>query len=133
MTDDPVIAQLVQAVEQSPDALALRLHLAELLAERGRHAEALAHCGAVLAADPTDATAQRLLQQCTAALAAPVPVPEPQAPQPKSSFDWEAAEDQVSDIVKPAFVDEPAQAVGEDDFEAVALFGREQEMIVERL
>jgi SpoVK/Ycf46/Vps4 family AAA+-type ATPase len=123
MTDDPVIAQLVQAVEQSPDALALRLHLAALLADRGRHAEALAHCGAVLAADPTDTTAQNLLQQCTAALAAPVPVAEPEVPQPKSSFDWDAAEDQVSDIVKPAFVDEPAQAVGADDFEAVTRSG----------
>jgi SpoVK/Ycf46/Vps4 family AAA+-type ATPase len=119
VTDDPVIAQLVRAVEQSPDAMALRLHLAAMLAERGRHAEALAHCGAVLAADPTDSSAQELLQQCTAALAAPVPASEPQVPQPKSSFDWQAAENQVSDIIKPAFVDEPAQAVGDDDFEAV--------------
>jgi len=121
VTEDPVIAQLVQAVEQSPEALALRLHLASLLAERGRHAEALAHCGAVLAADPGDASAQALLQQCTAALAAPLAAS--QAPQPKSNFDWKAAEDQVSDIVKPAFVGEPPQIVDENDFEAVASGG----------
>lgn len=36
MGEDPVIRELSAAVERSPDVVELRLHLAGLLADRGR-------------------------------------------------------------------------------------------------
>lgn len=121
MADDAVIDELSSAVERSPDVAELRLHLATLLVERGRYAEALTHCSAVLARDASDGRAVALLQTCTAALAPPPPPPSP-SPSPER-FDWSAAEAQVSDLVKPAFVEEPPQAVDENDFDAVRSSG----------
>lgn len=46
MDEDPVIRELSAAVERSPDVVELRLHLAGLLVDRGRYAEALGHCSA---------------------------------------------------------------------------------------
>lgn len=78
----------------------LRLHLAELLIAAGRYAEALSHCSAALSQDATNTTALMLLQRCSAALSAPsAPAGE------KTGFNWSAAEEQVSDIIEPAFVD----------------------------
>ncbi|MHC9291383.1 AAA family ATPase [Mycobacterium sp. LTG2003] len=117
MAEDAVIQELAAAVERSPELAELRLHLATLLVERQRYAEALAHCSAVLAQDAANARAVALLQQCTAGLAG---APAPAAPADAArAFDWSAAEEQVADIVKPAFVEEPAEAVNEDDFDAV--------------
>ncbi|MBF6213913.1 ATP-binding protein [Nocardia puris] len=62
---------MLAAVERSPDVLALRLHVIELLAERGRHAEAIAHCGTALTQEPGNAKVVELLQRSTAALANP--------------------------------------------------------------
>lgn len=120
MAEDAVIQELAAAVERSPELAELRLHLATLLVERRRYAEALTHCSAVLAQDAANARAVTLLQQCTAGLAgAPAPA-APAAPADAArAFDWSAAEEQVADIVKPAFVEEPAEAVNEYDFDAV--------------
>lgn len=113
MAEDVVIRELAAAVERSPDLAELRVHLATLLVERERYAEALAHCSAVLAQDAGNAGALALLQKCSAGLAgAP-------APDAARAFDWSAAEEQVADIVKPAFVEEPAEAVNENDFDAI--------------
>ena len=63
-----------------------------------------------------------LLQRGTAGLAgtaATEPAAEPAGPA-AARFDWSAAEDQVADIVRPAFVEEPADAVGENDYDVVA-------------
>lgn len=104
MASDAVIRELTAAVESSPDAVELRLHLADLLVQQGSYAAALSHCSNVLARDASNAAALSLLQRCTAGLAAPA---EPVAPvgEPKSTFNWSAAEEQVSDIIGPAFVD----------------------------
>ena len=66
--EDPVIKELSAAVERSPDVIELRLHLANLLAEKGRYAEALGHCSAALTKDAGNAAALSLLQRCSAAL-----------------------------------------------------------------
>jgi SpoVK/Ycf46/Vps4 family AAA+-type ATPase len=95
--DDALIRELSAAVERNPDALGLRLHLAELLLEAERYAEALSHCSAALTQDPASSTALTLLQRCSAALSSPS--------EEKTRFDWSAAEEQVSDIIEPAFVD----------------------------
>ena len=44
MASDAVIRELAAAVERSPDAVELRLHLVELLLGQGSFTEALTHC-----------------------------------------------------------------------------------------
>ena len=105
MAEDALIRELSAAVERNPDAVELRVHLAELLLADGRYAEALTHCSAALTKDSANAAALALLQRCTAALAAPA--------GEKSAFDWSAAEEQVADIIEPAFVEQS----GEPDIE----------------
>jgi SpoVK/Ycf46/Vps4 family AAA+-type ATPase len=104
MASDAVIRELTAAVERSPDAVELRLHLADLLLQNGSYTEALTHCSTVLARDASNAAALSLLQRCSAGLA---PAAQPAAPSdaPKTEFNWSAAEGQVSDIIGPAFVD----------------------------
>jgi SpoVK/Ycf46/Vps4 family AAA+-type ATPase len=115
VSDDAVIRELSTAVERSPDAIELRLHLAKLLADQGRHVEALGHCTAALNQDAANADALALLSRCSAALAS-APTSEEQAP---AAFDWSSAEKEVADIVQPAFVESPADIVGDDDFDVV--------------
>ncbi|WP_141807781.1 ATP-binding protein [Nocardia bhagyanarayanae] len=151
MTDDPVLIEMLAALDRSPDVLALRLRVIELLAERGRHAEALAQCGTALTQEPGNARAVELLQQCTAALAGgaaplapasaePAALPNTPAvsapdgqvadvepastsnPESVADYDWDAAEDQVADIVAPAFIDSgPAEYAASSD---AGLFSR---------
>lgn len=121
-SEDPVIRELSGAVDRSPDVIELRLHVAGLLADRGRYAEALTHCSAALTQDPGNAQALALLQRCSAALAGAPSETPPAAAQTaaaKDSFDWSSAEQEVADIIEPAFVEQPPDAVNEDDFDAV--------------
>jgi SpoVK/Ycf46/Vps4 family AAA+-type ATPase len=125
MASDAVIRELTAAVESSPDAVELRLHLADLLIQQGSFAAGLVHCSNVLARDASNAKALSLLQRCSAGLAAPVePDTAAAAPavDPKTSFNWSAAEEQVSDIIGPAFVDgaeEVPDVEGDADFDVV--------------
>lgn len=114
--DDPLLASLLAAVAAAPGEHALRLHVAEVLLDRGRPAEALEHCAVVLRAQPAHAPAIAVLRRASAALAGgPVagPAGGPPAgptggpvtaagrtPLPEE-FDWAAAEAQVGDIVPP--------------------------------
>ncbi|OJZ75270.1 AAA family ATPase [Mycobacterium paraffinicum] len=121
-TEDPVIRELSGAVERSPDVIELRLHLAGLLADKGRYAEALTHCSTALTQEPGNAQALSLLQRCSAALGAPPSegsAPADERPPDKGGFDWSSAEREVADIIEPAFVDRPPDAVNEDDFDVV--------------
>jgi SpoVK/Ycf46/Vps4 family AAA+-type ATPase len=114
MTDDPLLTSLRAAVAAAPDDVPLRLHLAGLLAERNEPAAALAECSQVLQRDPANATAIALLAKVSAALSGTQAKPEPAVPaeptpakaEPANAeaFDWSAAEQEVSDIVEPAFV-----------------------------
>ncbi|MEU1425980.1 ATP-binding protein [Nocardia sp. NPDC005746] len=132
MTDDPVIANLLTVLDANPELLPVRISVIELLAARGRHAEALSQCATALAQDPVNAQVTALLQRCTAALAgaagesaaaAPASTTsaavEPEAAD--SGYDWEAAEEQVGDIIQPAFVNERSEPYAEGD---VGLFER---------
>ena len=123
--EDPVIRELSAAVERSPDVLELRLHLAGLLADRGRYAEALGHCSAALSQDAGNANALSLVQRCSTALAAPAQAAAEGAPAAGRAggddhFDWSSAERQVADIVEPAFVEASADVVHEGDFDVAA-------------
>ncbi|ORW99650.1 AAA family ATPase [Mycobacterium triplex] len=126
MGDDPVIRELSAAVERSPDVVELRLHLAGLLADRGRYAEALGHCSAALSQDAGNANALSLVQRCSTALAAPAQpaaenAPATGRPAADAQFDWSSAERQVADIIEPAFV-EP-DVVNEGDFDVLERSG----------
>jgi SpoVK/Ycf46/Vps4 family AAA+-type ATPase len=65
------------------------------LAANGRYGEALSHCSTALTQDSANIAALKLLQRCSDALSAPS----------GQTFNWSAAEEQVSDIIEPAFVE----------------------------
>lgn len=115
MADDAVIAEMLAAVQASPDVLALRLRVIELLVQRRRFAEALNHCTVALQQSPGDTKALELLAGCSAGLNSPAPEPAAAA----AGFDWSAAEDQVADIVRPAFVEEEPEPLGPNDVGAL--------------
>jgi AAA+ superfamily predicted ATPase len=71
VNSDSVIASLTAAVEANPDDVPLRLHLAGMLLDAGRSGEAIAHIGQVLARNPQDAEAQRLMGRALGAGVAP--------------------------------------------------------------
>ncbi len=58
-TDPSIISAIAAAVEGSPGNLPLRLHLATLLLDAGRPAEALEHCTTVLGREPDNREALR--------------------------------------------------------------------------
>jgi len=114
MSDSPLIDSLAAAVEARPDDLPLRLHLAELLVGAGRGAEAIGHAAQVLAREPGNPAAQRLM---TSALGVPAAAPAP-ADKPAESVDWAAMEQDLGDIVPPRFAkatDEPDPVQGQGD------------------
>ncbi|SCX15123.1 ATP-binding protein [Mycolicibacterium fluoranthenivorans] len=118
MTQNALINELTAAVERAPEAVELRLHLAELLLQDGQVTEALGHCSAALAQDATNATAVALLQRCSNALTTKA---DPAPTAAGEGFDWPAAEQQVSHIIEPAFVDshDRPSALDAADYESV--------------
>lgn len=118
MTDDalpPVLPSLLAALQARPDDATLRLHVAELLLTHGRPAEAAAQCAAVLAVEPGSTAARQMLNKAAAWLDGRAEGEAPPAPRghadpgraPEAdAFSWHAAEEDVSGIVEPAFVED---------------------------
>ncbi|HEX5202405.1 AAA family ATPase [Paractinoplanes rhizophilus] len=143
MSDSPLIDSLSAAVEARPDDLTLRLHLAELLVGAGRGAEAIGHAAQVLAREPGNETAQRLMSTALGGPAAAAPAPQagapgspqggasgpppqaggpvpaqPATPRGDDTVDWAAMEQELGDIVPPRFAkadDEPDPVQGHAD------------------
>ncbi|MFF5502159.1 AAA family ATPase [Streptomyces roseolus] len=134
--ESPLIRSLRAAVAAAPGDVPLRLHFAELLLADGRGDEAVTEAAVALQHAPGDAAARALMvramglppaapeappvaetppvappPQVTAVPPVPATPPAP-APEEKPSFDWAAAEEQVSDVVGPRFLEEP-QAEGD--------------------
>ncbi|MFF5076892.1 AAA family ATPase [Actinoplanes sp. NPDC000266] len=107
MSDSPLIDSLTAAVEASPDDLPLRLHLAELLVAAGRGGEAIGHAAQVLAREPGNATAQKLMGAALTPSSPPAPAPA----TPPQDVDWAAMEQEFGDVVPPRFT----RADGEPD------------------
>ena len=82
MTDDPLVSSLLAAVVARPDDVPLRLHVAGVLLDRGRPAQAVEHCSAVLSRDGSNAEAIALLARASHALAAATGVPDAGVPEP---------------------------------------------------
>lgn len=118
MAEDALLASLLAAVEAAPDDVPLRLHVAGLLADRDRPADALLHCTQALARQPADPDALALLRRLTAALSQDEPCGL------DDGFDWASAEEQVADIRVPEPglpAPDPAPSVTTGDVERPAL------------
>jgi SpoVK/Ycf46/Vps4 family AAA+-type ATPase len=112
MPDDPhaadaLLTSLLSALDSAPDDAPLRLHVAELMAERDRLPEALQHCTRVLSHDAANPAALALLQRLTAAISTPEP----------PVFDWMSAEEQVADIPEFAHAEDPTPSPTVEDIE----------------
>ncbi len=124
-----MITNLLTVLDTNPELLPVRISVIELLAAKGRHAEALGHCATALAQDPANAQIHALLQRSTAALAGGAVASSAQSPEPDAAgreadatgYDWDAAEQQVGDIIEPAFVNDKPEVYVEGD---VGLFER---------
>ncbi|MGJ7415321.1 26S protease regulatory subunit [Streptomyces cinereoruber] len=124
--ESPLIRSLRAAVAAAPGDVPLRLHFAELLLAEGRNDEAVAEAAVALQHAPGDADARALMVRAMGLPAtppppatetpAPAPTPAPDAPAPDApapSFDWNAAEQQVQDLVGPRFLEDPQAADGD--------------------
>ncbi|MEU7069333.1 AAA family ATPase [Streptomyces narbonensis] len=132
--ESPLIRSLRTAVAAAPGDVPLRLHFAELLLSEGRNEEAVAEAAVALQHAPGDADARALMMRAMGVPSAPVPEPGPapvqppvadkpvtekpeaptEAPAPSHpAFDWDAAEQQVQDLVGPRFLDDPQAEGGE--------------------
>ncbi|GAA0280448.1 ATP-binding protein [Cryptosporangium japonicum] len=126
--EDPLLASLLAAVAAAAGDIPLRLHVAGLLLDRGRAAEALEHCSTVLRSDPANEEAIALLRRASAELGATRPGSRVAADRPsadpamvgRSGFDWDAAEAQVQDLPEVGRVDDGLpDPVGEGDVDGV--------------
>ena len=68
VSDDPLIDAIMTAVDNAPDVVVLRVHLAQLLFDRCRYAEAIVQCGLALLRDPMHKTALQIIERCELAL-----------------------------------------------------------------
>jgi len=93
----PLIDSLIAAVENRPEDLPLRRHLAELLITAGRGPEAVTHLAVALQAEPADAATQALMAR---ALGAPGTSPPEEAPP---AMDWQTYEKELEGSVPPRF------------------------------
>jgi SpoVK/Ycf46/Vps4 family AAA+-type ATPase len=98
---DALITSLERAVAAAPDDLALRVHLAGLLLDAGRAAEAMPHAATVLAHDPGNAAARDLMARALGPTTAPPPTADPAT----AEFDWGRAEDDLGGTVEPMFAE----------------------------
>ena len=116
MSEPDLIASLERAVAAAPDDAALRLHLARLLVDAGRAADAVAHCAAVLAQRPDDGTARELMARALGTGPGPGPGTDGGEPLPPGErtggpgFDWGAAESDLGDLLPPMFADSESDA-----------------------
>lgn len=110
MSGDDLIGSIERAVEASPDDVALRTHLAELLLAAGRRTEVVPHAAHLLQLDPQSAAGRSLMYQALSGGDLPPDPPatraEPGQPaQSASGFDWDQAEDDLGDLLPPMFAD----------------------------
>ena len=89
---DPLIESLTRAVEATPYDVRLRTHLAELLVQADRSAEAVTHCAVALQYAPTDERARTIMTRALSPQAAQPPVEQPAEPALNTAPEDEAPE-----------------------------------------
>src|SRR2546430_16644121 len=100
----PLSKGLTAAVASRPEDVPLRLHLAGLLLDAGRQSEAISHAAQALQYAPDSAAARELMARAIGAAPAPAQAP--------ADLDWQALEEQLSDVIPPRFTPgEPDRAV----------------------
>ena len=121
MESDDVLGSLERAVQATPDDVALRTHLAELLLAAGRRSEVVPHAAHLLQLDPQSAAGRSLMYQALSGADTPPPPAAPQQPGP--GFDWRAAEHDLGDLLPPMFAESsPEQSeVGAYDVESAGI------------
>ncbi|MBT2531170.1 tetratricopeptide repeat protein [Arthrobacter sp. ISL-48] len=136
------IEGLLAALEMLPDNATLRLNVARLLIQEGRHAEAFEHLNQILARDAANAEAVDLLVQASAGLADqgnPKNAPSDAShvdPDTKQdpAFDWNRAERDLGPLLPAPFVDGEESMVAPDvatagEHEAYPLFDIERPVV----
>jgi AAA+ superfamily predicted ATPase len=111
-----VIASLRRAVAAMPEDLALRLHLATVLADAGQRDECIRHVGAIIQVDPANSAALRLLQRVSGLADAGSPGPagpadaggQADSPGPGRDGDGSAAETAAAPADDPLAAELPA-------------------------
>ncbi|EGV11541.1 AAA family ATPase [Actinomyces sp. oral taxon 175] len=99
---DPLIESLTRAVEATPDDIRLRTHLAELLVEADRNAEAVTHCAVALQYAPTDERARTIMARALSLQAAQPPVGQPAEPAPSAASPVDVPDDSPTAPEAPA-------------------------------
>lgn len=98
---DPLIESLTRAVEATPYDVRLRTHLAELLVQADRSAEAVTHCAVALQYAPTDERARTIMTRALSPQAAQPPVEQPAEPALNTAPEDEAPEPMPHAEAKP--------------------------------
>jgi SpoVK/Ycf46/Vps4 family AAA+-type ATPase len=107
---DELLASIRAAVEAAPDDLALRLHLAELLAVAGQREEAVREAAQVLVRDPQNETALRLVAGDIEPAASDEAPPDGEATDEETSDDvLRRLDAEFADVVPPMFADGAAE------------------------
>jgi SpoVK/Ycf46/Vps4 family AAA+-type ATPase len=115
-----LLDSLRTAVEAAPDDLALRLHLARLLAEAGESAEAIRHAASILQRDPTHQGAIELITGTTPERAELQDPPE-QAGPPEPAYATSDEEllrrldSEFTGVVPPMFIADCEAEDADDD------------------
>ncbi|WP_426300248.1 tetratricopeptide repeat protein [Arthrobacter sp. R-11] len=117
---------LLAALKQLPDNVRLRINVAKLLVQAGRHAEAIDHLNMVLAIDADNAEAIELLIDASGALSTHGPVG---AGSPESTgvrhtpaakdFDWQRAEQELGHRLPAPFI----EGDPDGDLQAISVSG----------
>ena len=120
---DLLIDSLTRAVEAAPDDVRLRTHLAELLVEADRNAEAVTHCAVALQYAPTDERARTIMARALSPQAAQPPVGQPAEPALSAASPIDVPHDspipaQVAAPSAPSSPEAPApkDSTASDDF-----------------
>ena len=105
-----ILDAMAAAVEAAPDSVALRLHYAQLLVDADRGADALAQASVVLAAEPANAAALKIVTDATSRPEAPtsdappaIAAPDAVEPTP-DGINWEQLEEDIAVDVEPPYV-----------------------------
>ena len=114
--ESALIQALRRAVDAAPDDVPLRLHVAEQLEVAGDQPGALDQIAAALRVDPASTEARSAMARVLSGTREDAPPPEAAdgseqvpgpRPEPRTDFDWAAAEQQVADLAEPMFVNTP--------------------------
>ena len=113
---DPLIESLTRAVEATPDDVRLRTHLAELLVQTDRNAEAVTHCAVALQYAPTDERARTIMARALSLQAAQPPVGQPAEPAPSAASPVDAPHDSPipTQVAAPSAPSSPAAPAPKD-------------------